>query len=113
MDCGRADVLLGLPHSGRCLERLVQSVVIRPRVRHRSTGFETVRAMVAGGMAWSVLNQRPVHSMTYDGGEVVTLELEEPFEPLPLVLASMKGVRLTRRAQAFIRSAGRAVRLAG
>ncbi|MGV9847489.1 LysR substrate-binding domain-containing protein [Streptomyces sp. NPDC003442] len=83
MDCGRADVLLGLPHSGRCLGRLVQSVGIRPRVRHRRTGFETVRAMVAGGMGWSVLNQRPVHSMTYGGGEVVTLELEEPFEPLP------------------------------
>ncbi|MFJ8001331.1 LysR family transcriptional regulator [Streptomyces sp. NPDC096310] len=81
---------------------------VRPQVRHRSSGFETVRAMVGSGMGWSVLNQRPAHSLTYDGGEVVTLELVERFEPLPTVLASVKGVRLTRRARAFIGSARRA-----
>ncbi|MFC9427572.1 LysR family transcriptional regulator [Streptomyces sp. NPDC056987] len=101
-------VLLDLPHSGRYLEQLVQSAGVRPQVRHRSSGFETVRAMVGSGMGWSVLNQRPAHSLTYDGGEVVTLELEERFEPLPIVLASVKGVRLTRRARAFIGSARRA-----
>jgi len=103
-------VLLDLPHSSDYLERLVASVGIRPRVRHRTAGFETVRALVAHGHGWSVLNQRPASPVTYDGVEVVTLEIKDAVEPLAIVLASMSGVRLTRRAQAFIRSSGRASR---
>lgn len=105
-------VLLDLPHTRDYFEHLVRSAGIRPRVRHRTTGFETVRAMVAHGHGWSVLNQRPAHPTTYDGGELATLEIKDKVEPLEIVLASMRGVRLTRRAQAFIRSAGRAARTA-
>jgi DNA-binding transcriptional LysR family regulator len=107
---GEPMVLLDLPHSGQYLERLVESSGFHPQVRHRTAGFETVRAMVANGLGWSVLNQRPASTVTYDGAEVVTLEIQDKLEPLEIVLASMKGVRLTRRAQAFIRSAGRAAR---
>jgi DNA-binding transcriptional LysR family regulator len=103
-------VLLDLPYSGQYLERLVESTGFRPQVRHRSSGFETVRAMVANGQGWSVLNQRPASNVTYDGAEVATLEISDRVEPLEVVLASMKGVRLTARAQAFVRSSGRADR---
>jgi DNA-binding transcriptional LysR family regulator len=103
-------VLLDLPHSSDYLERLVASVGIRPQVRHRTAGFETVRALVANGHGWSVLNQRPASPMTYDGAEVITLEITDDLEPVAIVLASMAGVRLTSRAQAFIRSSGRAAR---
>lgn len=103
-------VLLDLPHSARYFEHLVESAGFHPEVRHRTSGFETVRAMVANGHGWSVLNQRPASSITYDGAEVVTLEISDPLEPLEIVLASMKGVRLTSRAQAFIHSSGRSGR---
>ncbi|MET1058980.1 MAG: LysR family transcriptional regulator [Nocardioides sp.] len=103
-------VLLDLPHSSDYLEHLVESAGFRPVVRHRTAGFETVRAMVANGLGWSVLNQRPASNMTYDGAEVVPLEIKDKVQPLEIVLASMRGVRLTRRAQAFIRSSGRAAR---
>jgi DNA-binding transcriptional LysR family regulator len=103
-------VLLDLPHSGPYLERVVASAGFRPEIRHRSAGFETVRAMVANGQGWSVLNQRPASNATYDGAEVVNLEISDPVEPLEIVLASMKGVRLTSRAQAFVRSSVREVR---
>ncbi len=103
-------VLLDLPHSGQYFERLVESAGFHPEVRHRTSGFETVRAMVANGQGWSVLNQRPASNTTYDGAEVVTLEITDRLEPLEVVLASMKGVRLTARAQAFIRSSGRTAR---
>lgn len=105
-------VLLDLPHSADYFERLVESAGVTPVVRHRTSGFETVRELVAHGLGWSVLNQRPVHSTTYDGMEVVELEIRDKLDPLDVVLASMKGVRLTRRAQAFIKSAGRASRAA-
>ncbi len=103
-------VLLDLPHSSDYLEHLVQSAGFRPVVRHRTAGFETVRAMVANGHGWSVLNQRPASNTTYDGAEVVPLEIKDKVQPLEIVLASMRGVRLTRRAQAFIRSSGRSAR---
>lgn len=106
-------VLLDLPHSGPYLEGLVRSAGVRPEIRHRTSGFETVRALVANGQGWSVLNQRPASNTTYDGAEVVTLEITDRIEPLEIVLASMKGVRLTRRAQAFIRTSLRETRRAG
>ncbi len=101
-------ILLDLPHSSDYLQRLVASAGIQPEIRHRTSGFETVRAMVAHGHGWSVLNQRPASPVTYGGTEVVALELSDDIEPLTVVLASMRGVRLTRRAQAFIESAKRA-----
>jgi DNA-binding transcriptional LysR family regulator len=60
-------ILLDLPHSSEYLERLVTSAGIRPAIRHRTSGFETVRALVAHGHGWSVLNQRPASPVTYDG----------------------------------------------
>jgi DNA-binding transcriptional LysR family regulator len=106
-------VLLDLPHSGQYFERLVESTGFRPRIRHRSSGFETVRAMVANGQGWSVLNQRPASNTTYDGAEVVTLAISDQIEPLGIVLASMAGIRLTSRAQAFVRSSIQTARRAG
>ncbi len=106
-------VLLDLPYSGQYFERVVESAGFHPDVRHRTSGFETVRAMVANGQGWSVLNQRPASNTTYDGSEVVTLEISDELAPLEIVLASMKGVRLTARAQAFVRSSGPARKRAG
>ena len=103
-------VLFDLPHSSDYLEQLVQSAGFHPVVRHRTAGFETVRALVANGLGWSVLNQRPASNTTYDGAEVVPLEIRDKVQPLEIVLASMRGVRLTRRAQAFIRSSSRSAR---
>jgi DNA-binding transcriptional LysR family regulator len=103
-------VLLDLPHSREYFEQLARSAGLRPRVRHRTTGFETVRALVAHGQGWSVLNQRPVAAITYDGAELATVAISDAIEPLEIVLASMRGARLTARARAFIRSATRAGR---
>jgi hypothetical protein len=39
--------------------------------------------------------------MTYDGSRVVSLALRDELEPLSVVLAWLRGARLTRRPQAF------------
>jgi len=98
---GEPMVLLDLPHSSQYLESVLRWAGVEPVVRHRSAGFETVRAMVAHGHGFALLNQRPSHELTYDGSRVVSLELRDPVEPLSVVLAWMHGARLTRRAQAF------------
>ncbi len=95
-------VLLDLPYSNAYFESIVASTGLVPRVRFRTTGYETVRAMVANGHGYALLNQRPAHDTTYDGTSVVSLELRDELPPLEIVLAWMQGVRLTRRAQSFI-----------
>lgn len=95
-------VLLDLPHSGSYLRSVVESVGIAPQVRYRTSGFETVRSMVAHGHGYAILNQHPAHNLTYDGAEVVPLRIDDDVEPLRVVVASMRGVRLTRRARAFV-----------
>ena len=95
-------VLLDLPHSNAYFESIIGSTGLVPNVRFRTTGYEMVRAMVANGHGYALLNQRPAHDTTYDGRSVVSLELRDELPPLEIVLAWMRGVRLTRRAQSFV-----------
>ncbi|MCB5909188.1 LysR family transcriptional regulator [Streptomyces pinistramenti] len=94
-------IVLDLPLSRDYFRSLALKAGIEPRVRHRSTSYETVRALVAAGHGFAILNQRPVHDTTYDGGRAVALRLTDPLPALPVVLARLSGVRPTGRAQAF------------
>lgn len=96
-------VLLDLPHTATYFRSLFESVGIEPQVRHRTRGYETVRAMVAAGHGYAVLNQRPSHDQTYSGGEVVCLPIADEFPALDIVVARMKDARLTRKAEAFVK----------
>jgi DNA-binding transcriptional LysR family regulator len=104
---GEPMVLLDLPHSSAYLESVLRDAGVEPVIRHRTAGYETVRALVAHGHGFALLNQRPSHDRTYDGARVVCLKLRDPVEPLNVVLAWMRGTRLTRRAQAFTRTCRR------
>jgi DNA-binding transcriptional LysR family regulator len=95
-------VLLDLPHSRDYFTDVFTRRGIAPVIRHRFTSFEAVRAMVARGHGFTLLNQRPVHDLTYDGGRLVVIDLAEEAGSLDVVLASMQPVAaLSRRAQAF------------
>ena len=94
-------VLLDLPHSREYLQSVLRDAGVQPRIRHRTTGYETVRALVACGHGFALLNQRPPGETTYSGARVVALTLSDPVPPLEIVVASMHGARLTRRAQEF------------
>lgn len=99
-------VLLDLPHTTAYFTSLLASVGVQPRIRFRSPGYETVRALVAHGHGYAVLNQRPHDETTYDGERAVVLELRDNLPPLEIVVAWMRGTRLTRRAQTFLTVAG-------
>lgn len=99
-------ILLDLPHTADYFTSMFsQSTGEQPNVRFRSPGFETVRALVAHGHGFALLNQRPAFATTYDGESVVTLEVKDDVEPLEVVVAWARGVRLTRRAASFVRFA--------
>ncbi|MQA09040.1 MAG: LysR family transcriptional regulator [Pseudonocardiaceae bacterium] len=95
-------VLLDLPHSREYFQALVKRTRVEPRIAYRSCNFETVRALVAAGHGFALLNQCPAAATTYDGGRVAALPLLDDIPALPVVLARVRGVRPTARAQAFI-----------
>jgi DNA-binding transcriptional LysR family regulator len=94
-------VLLDLPHTANYMQSILVECGVRPTIRHRTGGYESVRSLVAHGFGFSLLNQAPAHDMTYSGRSVVALELEDELVPLEVVLAWPRGALLTRRAQCF------------
>ncbi|HEX9584660.1 MAG TPA: LysR family transcriptional regulator [Gammaproteobacteria bacterium] len=98
---GEPLMLLDLPHSRDYFRAMFLSCGIEPRVMHRSLSFEMVRGLVANGHGYSILNLRPHGDSSYDGGSVVCRPLKDPLPPLSIVLARLRGARLTRRAETF------------
>ena len=96
-------ILLDLPHSAGYFLSLFAERGLEPLIRHRSTGFETVRALVAAGEGFAVLNQKPLHDTTYTGQQVVTVPIRDEITPLDVVLVRARGTRATRKAEAFMR----------
>ncbi|GAB2669187.1 LysR family transcriptional regulator [Gordonia jinhuaensis] len=94
-------VLLDLPHSREYFLSMPRRAGFTPEIRFRSAGFETVRSLVAHGHGFSILNQRPATSMTYDGRETVIIELTDYASSIEVVIVQISGVRLTNRAKAF------------
>ena len=100
---GEPMVLLDLPYSRDYFTNALARLGLSPTIRHRFTSFEAVRAMVARGHGFTLLNQRPIHDLTYDGGRLVVIELEDDAGSLDIVLASMQPIdALNRRALAFV-----------
>ncbi|MGW8556293.1 LysR family transcriptional regulator [Streptomyces tubercidicus] len=95
-------VLLDLPYSRDYFHALVAATGTAPDVRYRTQNYEAVRSLVAQGLGYSVLNQRPATSQTYGGGEVVELELRDRQPPLELKLVTVQEVTQSARAQAVM-----------
>ncbi|MEW9531604.1 LysR substrate-binding domain-containing protein [Microbispora sp. NPDC049125] len=91
-------VLLDLPRSRDYFRAIYPT---EPRVRFRTSSYETARSLVAGGHGYSILNQRTAGDETYDGGRVVSVPISDDVPALDVVLASVRGVRPTARAVAF------------
>jgi DNA-binding transcriptional LysR family regulator len=102
-------ILLDLPHSRDYFLGILASVGLQPEIRHRTMNYETVRAFVAHGHGFSILNQRPRHDLSYDGERVVALRIADDVPALPVVLASMRSIRTTARARAVAEVASEVV----
>lgn len=100
-------ILLDLPHTREYFMSLFAAAGVRPKIRHRASGYETVRSFVARGHGYSVLNQRLHHDQTYAGGRVVPLRLTDDLPGIEVMLVRPAGVRPTRRALAFEAVCGR------
>ncbi|OFI39294.1 LysR family transcriptional regulator [Arthrobacter sp. SW1] len=99
-------VLLDLPHSRELMLSIARRSGREPDVRFRSASYETVRTFVSRGLGYSILHQRPQHGLTYDGGKLATVEIEDNVPELKTVLAHLR----TQRPTARLRAVAQAVR---
>jgi DNA-binding transcriptional LysR family regulator len=93
-------VLLDLPYTRDLMLSLVRKGGHEPNVKFRSGSYETVRTFVAHGHGYSILHQRPHHTMTYDGGQIATAEIKDSVPQLRTVIAHLESQRPTARLRA-------------
>lgn len=93
-------VLLDLPDSRDYFLNLLRLVGNTPHVRYQSSNYETVRSMVAMGLGFSILNQRPEIGQTYSGERVSILEISDALPALHVTVSTLAGAKGTARAAA-------------
>ncbi|MEU6662007.1 LysR family transcriptional regulator [Streptomyces sp. NPDC046821] len=92
--------LLDLPHSRDYFADMFHSLGIQPKVRFRSTSAETCRAIVAKGLAYTLLNAKPRGAGKDEAQRVVAVDVADDAPPLDVALIKATAVRPTRRMAA-------------
>ena len=77
----------------------------QPRVLWRSTNVETIRSVVARGVAYSLLVTQPRTSLTYEGNEIVYIPIIDDIPEAEIVIAHLRSVTPTAKLRELIRLA--------
>lgn len=94
-------VMFDAPGSRSYFEDLLAAGGISPPIAYASTSMEAVRSAVAAGFGFTLLVMRPPSPLTYDGGEVRTLQIRDDLRPLRVVLAFRAVAHAGKIAQRF------------
>jgi DNA-binding transcriptional LysR family regulator len=94
-------VLLDLPMSREYFLALFMRERLKPNIAWSSVQFEVVRAMVANGLGYSLLNVRPRSEVALDGGRLQGVALAGDPPALRVGIATLKQLKKTRLAEAF------------
>ena len=98
--CHEPLVLLDLPHSGDYFLSLFAATGCQPPIAYRSRNFEMIRSMVAAGLGFSLLNQRPHTDQAYNGGKVKMIPLQSnQAQSLQIVIAQHVDLKPSVRAE--------------
>ncbi|MGO2139883.1 MAG: LysR family transcriptional regulator [Leucobacter sp.] len=101
-DLAHEPLLLVNPEGSRgVIERVLEEAAVTPRLGWSFTNPETVRAMVARGLGYSVFSGRPRSTESFDGGRVVYVPLADEVAPNEVVLATLRGQHPTARMRAL------------
>lgn len=98
---GRPLLLLNLPHSHKYVRSIFERFNVKPGTVQELESFEMVRSAAAAGLGAAILNIRPPADITYSGFRVVCRPLVENQSSPNIILATRRGGRISRRAQAF------------
>jgi len=94
-------VLFDQPPSASYAMSLFQARGLTPNVRHRTHAFELTRSMVARGIGYAILIQRPENKLSYEGFPILEKEFDPPLPICPVVLAWPRSGRLSPRVHAL------------
>jgi DNA-binding transcriptional LysR family regulator len=78
-----------------------------PHVRHRTHTYELTRSIVARGIGYAILVQRPPNKASYEGLPILEREVDPPLPVVPVILAWPRAMRLSSRATALLELARR------
>lgn len=93
-------VLLDLPSSRDYFLGILREAGVSPDVKYRSSSYETVRSLVATGLGYSLLNQRPQTEYTYAGARTVSIAISDPVPSLSIATSSLAQVHRSARSLA-------------
>jgi Transcriptional regulator len=99
---GEPAILLGIEPSLSHVEDLVRRAGHAPLVRWRSTNPETIRAMVARGLGYTIIMGRPFGDRSIEGLPLVYRRIADPIPRNAVVVATPKGTRPHARLVALL-----------
>lgn len=103
-------ILLDLPPAALHTMRIFDRAGLVPRVSQRTTDFELTRSLVARGLGYSLVVQRPAVDRSYEGLPLAACEVIPTAPSLGVRIVWPSGVRLTDRAQALVEYAAEQAR---
>jgi len=99
---GEPMILLDAPPSRQHATSVLASAGVTANVERVTHNFETLRSFVARGLGWGLLVQRPCDDTSYEGLPLAAVAIADDIDPVPIVVATAAGARLSRRARACI-----------
>jgi len=95
-------ILLDVHPSKPNTEQIFGALDLKPLIGHTTTNFELVRCLVARGLGYGVLFQRPASPVTYDGNSLVVLEIDDRLPRTFVGVARPAGAPRTARHAALV-----------
>lgn len=95
-------ILLDVNPSRENTEMMFSAAGLSPWIRFRTTDFEVTRSMVARGMGYAILVQRPVSDFSYEGRPVAVRPIHPATRTVPISMVWQDGVRLSKSAEAML-----------
>lgn len=98
---GEPLIIVRAAESSRVIEALMEEAGVSPHPRWSFSNPETVRAMVANGLGYSVFSGRPNSTEAFDGRRVAYVRVRDEVVPNEVVLAAPRGQRSNARLDAL------------
>lgn len=95
-------VLLDLPHSADYFLSFFTAAGLRANITERTRDMAVMRALVANGFGYSIVNLRPLHDIAPDGKPLHFIPLTGDQRPMKLGILMGSGMDHTQLHKAFI-----------
>lgn len=95
--------LLGLQPARDLAETQLRSAGFEPHIKWRSTNVETIRSLVARGLAYSVLMGRPLGDRTYEGLPLAYRRIKDDLPDNAVVAAHPRGTTPSQKVRALLK----------